>query len=446
MSDADTIVALATAGGQAGIGVVRVSGPRAQAVMLGACGRKVPARHASLVRFRDAGGDTIDEGIALYFPGPQSYTGEDVLELQAHGGPVVLRMLIERCVELGARRAQPGEFTRRAFLNDKLDLTQAEAVADLISASTDQAARSAMRSLQGEFSKRVHDLQAQLTQIRVFVEATLDFPDEDIDPRQQAQVPADLRTLTQSIDATLAVAAQGSLLRDGLRVALIGAPNVGKSSILNVLSKEEVAIVTPIPGTTRDLVRQSLQINGLPIHIIDTAGLRSAQDPIEAIGIERTWETIANADLVLLVSDVAQPDTDLMNELRGKLPLECRVIQVRNKIDLTGRPAAILDHAEQVEVWISAKTGAGVELLANAIAQAAGWTGETEGLFMARGRHLEALARCRVHLNTAVEVLPGAELVAEELRQAQLALSELTGEVASDDLLGEIFARFCIGK
>ena len=446
MSDADTIVALATAAGQAGIGVVRVSGPQTATVMRGVCGRDLPARQACLARFRDPANETIDQGIALYFPAPHSYTGEDVLELQAHGGPVVLRLLIQRCVDLGARLAEPGEFTRRAFLNDKLDLAQAEAVADVIGASTEQAVRSATRSLQGEFSKRVHELQAELTGIRAFVEATLDFPEEEIDQGQTSKTSADLLELVRSIDATLAIAQQGSLLRDGLRVALAGAPNVGKSSIINVLSGDEVAIVTPIPGTTRDLIRQTLEIDGLPIHIVDTAGLRSAQDPIEAIGIERTWQTIAKADLVVLVSDASVPESGLMDELRRKLPADRKLIHALNKIDLTGDSPRISARPDHAEVWISAKTGSGLELLRDSIAKATGWTGASEGLFIARARHLQGLAQCRAHLATAIGVVPEAELVAEELRHAQRALSELTGEVASDDLLGEIFSRFCIGK
>ena len=446
MSDADTIVALATAAGQSGIGVVRVSGQQTAAVMLGACGRCLPARQACLARFRDAAGATIDRGIALYFPAPHSYTGEDVLELQAHGGPVVLRLLIERCLQLGARLAAPGEFTRRAFLNDKLDLAQAEAVADVIGASTEQAARSAMRSLQGEFSARVHRLQARLTDIRAFVEATLDFPEDEIDQHQRFRTPADLDELIREIDATVAIAQQGSLLRDGLRVALAGAPNVGKSSIINMLSKEDVAIVTPIPGTTRDPIRQTLEINGLPVHIVDTAGLRSAHDPIEAIGIDRTWQAIANADLIVLVSDASMQETDLTNELQGKLPAERKLLHVRNKIDLIGHAPAITPGHDHVEVWVSAKTGAGLELLQDSIVNLAGWTGAGEGMFMARARHLQALGECRARLESAIAVFPEAELVAEELRNAQRALSELTGEMASDDLLGEIFSRFCIGK
>ena len=445
MSDADTIVALASAAGQAGIGVVRVSGPNTRAVMSGTCGRPLPAREACLSRFRDAAGRTIDEGIALYFPAPHSYTGEDVLELQAHGSPVILRLLIQRCLQLGARLAEPGEFTRRAFLNDKLDLAQAEAVADVIGASTEQAARSAMRSLQGEFSSLVHELQARLTDARVFVEATLDFPEEDIDPAQQQRLPVALQGLMYAIDAALAAAQQGSLLREGLRVALIGPPNVGKSSLINLLSDDEVAIVTPIPGTTRDLIRQTVEIQGLPVHIVDTAGLRLAQDPVEAIGIARTWDTMANADLVVFVSEASTTD-QILHEVRAKLPPGRPLVHVHNKIDLDERAPARKKTTGGDEVWLSAKTGAGMELLKSAIADAAGWSGAGEGMFMARERHVQALVRCRERLQDASTLIAQAELAAEELRHAQRALSELTGEVVSDDLLGEIFSRFCIGK
>ena len=446
MSDADTIVALATAAGQAGIGVIRVSGPLTAALMHGICGRALPPRQALVARFRDAAGRTIDQGIAIYFAAPHSYTGQDVLELQAHGGPVLLRLLITRCIGLGARLAEPGEFTRRAFLNDKLDLAQAEAVADLISASTEQAAVSAVRSLQGEFSARVHDLQSKLTDVRVFVEAALDFPEEDIDPTQQGQVPVRLNALLQALEAAVAAAQQGSLLRDGLRVALVGAPNVGKSSVINVLANEEVAIVTPVPGTTRDLIRETVSIGGLPIHIIDTAGLRETTDPVEEIGIGRTWQAIAGADLIVLVSDVRAPDRGLLAELRSKLPSERRLIHVHNKIDLIDHEPKLHSEQNWTEVWMSAKTRAGLDQLKEAIIGSAGWSGGGEGLFMARERHVQALSRSRAHLQAALDLGAQGELVAEELRQAQRALSELTGEVTSEDLLGEIFSRFCIGK
>ena len=445
MSDADTIVALASAAGQAGIGVVRVSGPATRAVMRAVCGRSLPAREACLVRFLDDAGVAIDQGIALYFAAPHSYTGEDVLELQAHGGPVVLRLLVQRCLRLGARLAEPGEFTRRAFLNDKLDLAQAEAVADLIAAGSEKAARSAMRSLQGDFSALVRRFQERLTDVRAFIEAALDFPEEDIDPVAHARVHAELRALLDSVGAAIAATQQGALLRDGLRVALSGAPNVGKSSIINALAKEEVAIVTPLPGTTRDLIRETIVIDGLPVHIVDTAGLRTPSDPIEEIGITRSRDAIADADVVLLVAEHAAPDTALPKEALGTLPAHGKLVCVHNKIDLTSHEPAAIHRPDGVDVWISAKTGAGLNLLREAIVRAAGWSGAEAGTFMARERHVQALQRCRERLDAAL-ALAEDELVAEELRQAQQALSVLTGEMVSDDLLGEIFSRFCIGK
>ncbi len=446
MDVADTIAALASAPGQAGIGVIRVSGPQTVTLMEGVVGRVLPPRMACLIKFRDASGGTIDEGIALYFPAPRSYTGEDILELQGHGGPAVLRRLLRRCLELGARLAEPGEFTRRAFLNDKLDLTQAEAVADLIGASTEQAALSALRSLQGEFSSLVHDLQRSLTELRVLVEATLDFPDEEIDHLHQNRVRRQIEDLVSAVRETLKVARQGSLLRDGLRIAIVGLPNVGKSSIINRLAKEDVAIVTAIPGTTRDLIRQSVEIRGFPVHIVDTAGLRRADDPVEKIGIARTWEAITRSDLAMVVSDLSVNEPELVAEICAKLPVGLRRIHVHNKTDLVGQSPRVTKSSETDEVWISASTGSGIELLEDLILQAAGWESATDGVFIARERHVLGLAQCRERLESALETLSQPELVAEELRHAQLALSRLTGEVTSDDLLGEIFSRFCIGK
>lgn len=446
MPGADTIVALATASGQAGIGVVRVSGPDATAIMAAVCGRTFPPRTASLARFRDGRGQTLDQGIALFFPAPRSYTGEDVLELQAHGGPVLLKLLVERCLELGARLAEPGEFTRRAFLNDKLDLAQAEAVADLIGASTEQAARSAARSLEGEFSVRVRSFQERLTALRAYVEATLDFPEEDIDSVEQGRLAADLRALQQSIAGVLQTARQGSLLREGLRVALVGPPNVGKSSIINVLSNEDVAIVTPVPGTTRDLVRQTVVIEGVPVHIVDTAGVRRAEDPIEQIGIDRAWAAVATADVILVVADASAAEIQSTEEIEARLPPGRSVIHVHNKIDLAGRLPGLETATGQTHVWMSALSKAGLDLLRQAIVGTRDWSGAGEGVFMARVRHVDALARCRGRIDAALATFRDAELVAEELRQAQLALSEITGEYAADDLLGEIFSRFCIGK
>ena len=447
MGDADTIVALASAPGRSGISVLRLSGPEVSKLMQAVTGRALAARVASFCRFRDANGETIDDGIALYFPAPRSYTGEDVLELHSHGGTVVPRRLLKRCLELGARMAQPGEYTRRAFLNDKLDLAQAEAVADLIDASSEQAARSAIRSLHGEFSGQVAALQEGLTGIRVRIEAGIDFPEEEIEFLHASRWANPLEELGRQIDSLLAAGRQGSILRDGVRVAIIGPPNSGKSSIINALSKDDVAIVSAIPGTTRDLIRQSLEIQGLPVHVVDTAGLREAEDLIEKLGITRAWEAASQADIALLVADLgAGPDSELEKTL-SRLPRHLRLIMAYNKIDLVGQDARSRRTPQGgYEVWLSAKTGAGVELLEAAIAEVAGWESGTEGLFIARERHLRALRECRSCISTAIERIPQDELVAEELRLAQLALSQLTGEVASNDLLGEIFARFCIGK
>jgi tRNA modification GTPase len=446
MGNADTIAALASAPGQAGIGVIRVSGPQVETLMKAVVGRVLTPRMACLTKFRDASGSMIDEGIALYFPSPRSYTGEDVLELQGHGGPAVLRLLLRRCLDLGARLAEPGEFTRRAFLNDKLDLTQAEAVADLIEASTEQAARSAMRSLQGEFSSLVHDLQRSLTDLRVGIEATLDFPDDEVDDLHQDRARKQIRSLVAAVGAMLKMARQGSLLRDGLRVTIIGRPNVGKSSIINKLSREEVAIVTAIPGTTRDLIRQSVEIRGLPVHIVDTAGLRRAEDAVEEIGIARTWEAVAQSDVALIVSDLSVNDPEPLTDICARLPVGLRRIYVHNKVDLVGQAHRLTSSAGIDEIWISARTGSGFDLLEDLILKVVEWESVGESVFIARERHVLALAQCRDRLESALEILSQTELVAEELRHAQLALSQLTGEVTSDDLLGEIFSRFCLGK
>jgi len=446
MLNADTIAALASAPGQAGIGVIRVSGPRVQTLMKGVVGRVLTPRMACLTKFRDASGSMIDEGIALYFPSPRSYTGEDILELQGHGGPAVLRLLLRRCLDLGARLAEPGEFTRRAFLNDKLDLTQAEAVADLIGASTEQAARSAIRSLQGEFSGLVHDLQRGLSDLRARVEATLDFPDEEVDHLHQGHARKQIGSLVSAVGAMLKTARQGSLLRDGLKIAIIGRPNVGKSSIINSLSKENVAIVTAIPGTTRDLIRQSVEIRGLPVHIVDTAGLRRAEDAVEEIGIARTWDAIAHSDVALIVSDLSVNDPEPLADICAKLPVGLRRIFVNNKTDLVGQSPRVTSSSENDEIWISAKTGSGIDLLEDMILKAAEWESVGEGAFIARERHVLALVQCQARIESALGVSSQPELIAEELRHAQLALSQLTGEVTSDDLLGEIFSRFCLGK
>ncbi|MGP1676590.1 MAG: tRNA uridine-5-carboxymethylaminomethyl(34) synthesis GTPase MnmE [Burkholderiales bacterium] len=442
----DPIAAIATAPGRGGIGVVRVSGknltPLAQA-MLG----RVPAPRAAIrLPFLDAHGAAIDEGIALFFPAPRSYTGEDVLELQGHGGVVVLQMLLQRCLELGARLAEPGEFTRRAFLNDKLDLAQAESVADLIEAATDSAARCALRSLRGEFSAAVEELLRQLIELRMLVEATLDFPEEELDPLDRADAKGRHSRLVYAIEAALAKSQQGSLLRTGLQIVLAGQPNVGKSSLLNRLAGEELAIVTAIPGTTRDSVRQVIQIDGVPLNIVDTAGLRDTQDEVERMGIARTWSEIGKADVVLLLVDARAGVTKQDLELVQRIPQGAKRVFVHNKIDLACRAPRVQRDQASTGIHLSAKTGAGMDLLRAELLSVAGWQQGAEDLFMARERHLIALRQAAQHAAQAGEHFGRPELLAEELRLAQEQLNAITGEFAADDLLGEIFSRFCIGK
>jgi tRNA modification GTPase len=445
MSETDTIAAVATAPGLGGIGVVRVSGPRLSPLIIGLVGKSLPPRHAVLTGFLDARGEDIDQGIALFFPGPHSYTGEDVLELQGHGGPVVLRQLLKRCLELGARPAQPGEFTQRAYLNDKLDLAQAESVADLISAATAEAARSAMRSLQGAFSQRVEALVRSLVELRALVEATLDFPDEEIEFLNQLDGENKLALIQAGLSDLSSASEQGNLLREGIQVVLAGQTNVGKSSLLNQLAGEDLAIVTEIPGTTRDVIRQSINVEGIPVHIIDTAGLRDASDPVERMGVERTWAAIEKADLLLLLIDATQGERDTDREILKKLPSTLPCIRVMNKIDLLEGPTAHGRRDGRSRVWLSAKTGAGIDGLRKSLLEAVGWQGG-EGLFMARERHIRALEEARAHLERATQQGRHLELFAEELRLAQEALGAITGDFTSDDLLGEIFGRFCIGK
>jgi tRNA modification GTPase len=440
----DTIAAVATAPGRGGIGVVRVSGADLRPLAQRLLGTVPSPRTAVRAGFLDQDGAAIDDGLALYFPAPRSYTGEDVLELHAHGGPVVLRLLLARCVQLGARIAEPGEFTRRAFLNDKLDLAQAEAVADLIDASTEKAARCALRSLRGEFSERIGELLARLVELRMLVEATLDFPEEDIDPVDRTDARARLRTLRAAVHRALEQGTRGSVLRSGLVVVLAGRPNVGKSSILNRLAGEEVVIVTPVPGTTRDSVRQTIQVGGVPLHIIDTAGLRETGDPVEKLGIERTWAAIERADLVLLIADArhgVQPEDEAILE---RIPARVLRKVVHNKIDLVGSAGTV--EAGAAVIPVSAHTGEGMEALRSALLEAAGWQDEGEDVFMARERHIDALSRTSAALARAEDNMGQAELFAEELRMAQRDLNAITGEFGADDLLGEIFQRFCIGK
>ena len=453
-SDRDPIVAIATAPGRGGIGIVRVSGHDIAAVVLGVTGAALKPRHATLCSFMDEAGAPIDQGIALYFPAPHSYTGENVLELQAHGGPVVLQLLLRRCLEVGRthglRLAEPGEFTRRAFLNERLDLAQAEAVADLIEASTEVAARSAARSLTGEFSHAIKGLTAELTELRALVEATLDFPEEEVDFLQQADAGGRLQRLLAALEDVMRRAHQGAVLREGLQVVLVGAPNVGKSSLLNALAGEEVAIVTAVPGTTRDRISRQIEVGGLPLHIIDTAGLRDTRDEVESIGIARTLEEIGRADVVLHLVDAAAPNSDRdvlarVSEHQGPgVPL----LTVVNKIDLSGMVA----RSEGDTVWLSALRGNGIDLLRDRLHRLAGWEHASDGatVFLARERHLVALRCAQEHLHLAAghaaARAAALDLFAEELRLAQLELSQITGEFSADDLLGVIFSRFCIGK
>ena len=440
----DTISAIATAPGRGGIGVVRVSGAAVTVIAHGIVGKLPPPRYALLANFCAASGETIDQGIALYFPAPHSFTGEDVLELQGHGGPAVLQRLLARCLELGARLAEPGEFTRRAYLNGKLDLAQAESVADLIDAATTQGAKSAMRSLQGEFSRQIRALVEALINLRLLVEATLDFPEEEIDFIEAAHAKQKLSVIQLQLDAVRARAKQGALLREGLQVVLIGQPNVGKSSLLNRLAGEDVAIVTPMAGTTRDTVREEIQIEGIPLHIIDTAGLRETSDAIEKIGIARTWAVVEKADLALVIIDAQKGLASEDETILAKLPTALPVLRIYNKIDLAG----LAPHAESLSrtVHLSAKTGAGIDLLHAQLLALAGWQQTGEDIYMARQRHVCALTEAYARIQNADQYWQQLELLAEELKLAQQALSTITGEFTSDDLLGEIFSRFCIGK
>jgi tRNA modification GTPase len=446
---ADTIAAIATAPGRGGVGVIRISGSNLLPFAFALSGKTPQPRYATLADFKAADNSTIDTGLLLFFPNPHSFTGEDVLELQGHGGPVVLQMLLARCLDLGARLAEPGEFSRRAFLNGKMDLAQAEAVADLIDASTASAARSAVRSLQGEFSKAIHALTDELINLRMLVEATLDFPEEDIDFLKAADAFGRLQRLQQQLAEVFDRAGQGKLLQSGLHVVLAGQPNVGKSSLLNALAGDDLAIVTPIAGTTRDALRSTIQIEGIPLHIIDTAGLRETEDEVERIGIERSWKEIERADVVLLLVDARQGVTAADQAILGQLPAALQRITLLNKIDLTEEQAQCRQGEEGVTISLSAKAASGIDLLRHELLRIAGWH-QTEDVFIARERHLRALASAQQHIAVARKVvegkLPAVELFAEELRLAQQFLSEITGEFTADDLLGVIFSRFCIGK
>lgn len=441
------ICAVATPPGRGGVGVVRVSGSQLLPMAAALTGGRTPRpRYAMHTDFLADDGRAIDNGLLLYFPAPHSFTGEDVLELQGHGGPVVLKMLLARCVELGARLAEPGEFSKRAFLNDKMDLAQAESVADLIDAASESAARSALKSLKGAFSDEVHALTDELINLRMLVEATLDFPEEEIDFLKAADVEGRLARLAARLERVRGAARQGAILREGMHVVLVGRPNVGKSSLMNALAGDDVAIVTDIAGTTRDAVREEILIDGVPVHVIDTAGLRDTEDVVERIGIERTWQAVERADLALVLVDSRDGVDDALDGILAKLPAALPRVFVFNKIDLVGGAPREAHIGDQPAVYLSARTAAGVELLKARLLAMIGFAGGDEGVFSARARHLDAIGRADEHLHLAALSMQRLELMAEELRLAQNALSEITGAFTPDDLLGVIFSRFCIGK
>jgi len=442
----DTICALATAIGQSGIGVVRVSGPLSKVISKKILQKELKPRYAFYGAFCDNEGNTIDKGIAIYFPGPNSYTGEDVVEFQGHGGMSVMRKILEIALFLGARLSEPGEFSKRAFLNGKMDLVQAEAVQDLIQSSSEESALSAVRSLTGEFSDKINHLLLELTSLRVFVEATIDFSDEEIDFLESHQVLTKLKNLKDLLKNILESANQGAILRDGLHVAIAGKPNAGKSSLLNALTKQPSAIVTDIAGTTRDVLKETIHVDGMPLHIIDTAGLHNSDNIIEQEGIKRAYTEINNADVVLLVFDTKDdvPDFSILPDLVKNKPIIC----IRNKIDLSNAESEVIKLDTQLEVSLSAKNGDGVDLLRKTLAEFAGLNSDGEGVFLARKRHIDSIDQTLIYINSALEQLEGgaSELVAEDLRQAGMSLGQITGEFSSDDLLGEIFSSFCIGK
>jgi tRNA modification GTPase len=463
----DPIVAIATAAGRGAVGIVRVSGARLAPLIDALCGRALKPREATYLPFRDKDGEPVDHGLAIHFPSPHSFTGEDVLELQAHGGTVVLQLLLARCLQAaaepdaatgrprlpGLRVAEPGEFSQRAFLNGKIDLAQAEAIADLIDASTEAAARSAGRSLSGAFSREIHTLRDALIHLRMLVEATLDFPEEEIDFLQKADASGQLERLQLQLAAVQQRAKQGALLREGIKVVIAGQPNAGKSSLLNALAGAELAIVSAVAGTTRDVVSQTIQIHGVPLHVADTAGLRESTDEVEQIGVARAWGQIESADAVLFLHDLtrahlpdyAAADADILAGLRRKLPASVPVLDVWNKQDAA--PSAA--HPGE-GIALSAKTGLGIEALRDQLLAMAGWQAVPEGVYLARARHVQALGQVEMHLGLAAAHLAAQaqllDLLAEELRLAQNALNEITGEFGADDLLGVIFSRFCIGK
>ena len=453
------IIALATAPGKAGVGVIRISGPQLLPITMALFNKALSPRQANLVTLRDAQGEAIDQLLAIYFAAPASFTGEDVLELQCHGGPQLLELVMKRCLELGKNQglviAEPGEFSLRAYLNNKIDLAQAEAIADLIDAQSAAAVRGAARSLQGAFSNDINGLIEEITQLRILVESTLDFPEEEIEFLENAQARERLSAVMQRLYALREGAKQGKILRDGIQLVLAGAPNVGKSSLLNRLAGEEVAIVTPIAGTTRDRVKESIIIGGVPMHIIDTAGLRETSDLVEAKGIERSWEAIGVADLVIFLKDPNSTETsnsaeilELKTQILKALPPKCPVLEVNNKLDLLG--GSIPNQDGKPALLISAKTGEGIEALKQKILELVGWGGSQEGVIVARRRHLDCLDRAATHLEQSQQFAANGnvslELFAEELRLAQDQLGQITGKLLPDDLLGKIFSQFCIGK
>jgi len=453
-SNTETIAAQATAPGRGGVGIIRVSGPRAATVAEKLLGKCPKVRYAEYLDFKDLSGNTLDQGIALYFQGPNSFTGEDVIELQGHGGPVILDMLLKEILKIdGIRMAKPGEFSEQAFLNDKLDLTQAEAIADLINSNSEQAARCALHSLQGDFSKLVHQLVENVIHLRMYVEAAIDFPEEEIDFLADEKVLNDLKSIIVDVEKVQKQAKQGSIIREGMRVVIAGRPNAGKSSLLNALSGKETAIVTDIEGTTRDVLSEQIHIDGMPLHIIDTAGLRDSPDKVEQIGIERAWAEIAKADRVLLMVDSSATDEinprNFWPEFFDKLPQNLGVTIVRNKADLSGAATGLIESENQPIITISAKSGLGIHELREHLKTIMGYQGSVEGGFMARRRHLIALENAHHHLQVGLDQLESfvaGEILAEELRICQQALNEITGEFTSDDLLGKIFSSFCIGK
>jgi tRNA modification GTPase len=442
----DTIAAIATPPGNGGVGIIRISGTQVPEIAKHLLNKSLIPRYALFSSFIDEDGSVIDSGISLYFPAPASYTGEDILELQGHGGSVVLDMLLRRVIALGARLANPGEFTERAFLNNKLDLAQAEAVADLIESSTEQSARSAQKSMQGVFSTQINELVAELTELRIYVEAAIDFVDEEIDFLTDGVVENRIIRLLQTLQKIQKTAGQGRLLRDGMTVVLAGKPNAGKSSLLNALAGHEAAIVTDIAGTTRDVLRERIQLDGMPLHIIDTAGLRESGNAIEKEGMRRAREEIQKADKILLLIDAREPETE---DLVKTLPANIDITKVYNKIDLLGRAPEIIQTEDGYSCYVSIKTGAGMDLLKQHLKQSVGFNEAADNVFIARRRHMEALDKSHEYVASALnqlQVSQAGELVAEDLRQAQMSLAEITGTITSDDLLGKIFSSFCIGK